>query len=499
MTTFRGGPPPAEATSIFRNSLVLALGKAGVLLTFALFIFAARVLGDERFGHFTLGLTVAAVLFTLPNWGTNRYSAIVAARRPEDTESIVALNLGLTSVLAVLYLPLTFAGAHVISGEPAVVRTAMLIAVSLLVRNLGQLLRLMFRVHDVYLLDVRSSVVEKASIAGAGAAALLVSPTPASLAVGFILGRTGGTLAAVVPFVRRIAPIGLRFGASKLWSLFRSGTPIAARNVLSWANLRVDMLVLGAMAPAAQVGWYGAVYRLIEGTQMLPSVVLGSLGPTLSASYGAGREDVVNRLYRRGYRYLLIAALFLAALFAVHGHGILVLVFGEEYGAGTASLRILGFAVAFVFMRQLAIEVMDNVDIRRATAIVFAGVLALNTGLNLLLVPRLGHVGAALATLGAEASLAAALFAVLRRQGYSAAPLRAGWRPLLAAAGGGGLMLLLSERPVLGTAAGAGLYLLALTALGTWDGKDRALAREMLGRTRDRVATLWGAWRSGEG
>ncbi len=483
-------PPPAEAKRLFRNSVFLALGKVSVAFTFLLFIFAARRLGASGFGEFTLSMTIAAVLATIPRWGTNQYSAIMAARSLDRTPSILAENLGLKLLLSFVYIPASGLAAQLISGNPRVVVATLVLTGAHLAEDVGQALRLLFRAHDVYLLETVTSTVERIGVTAAGVVALLIVPTPEAFAVGILLGRAAGAAAAAGAFWRRISPIGISFRMAPLRRLFVGGTPIALRSIIAWANLRVDMLVLGALAPSTQLGWYGAVYKLVDGTMMVPSVVQGSLAPTLSASFGAGRHAVVERLYRRGVKYLVILALFIASVFVFQADLLMRLIFGAEYVPGAISLQILGGALVFTFLRQLAIEVMDNVDVRRATVKVFFVILLLNTALNLILVPRYGHAGAASATLIAEAALAAGLLRTLRSAGYSAGPLRQVLSPALAILPAIGVLWLLRDLPVAGIAAAGTAYLLALTLLGIWDAKDRSLARDLMDSARRRLQRI---------
>lgn len=482
-------PDPSQRRPIgfLRNSVWLGVAKTSTLLTFVVHVFAARRLGDSGFGEFTLGLTIASLLFILPAWGTNRYSSIMAARTPEHTGAIVADNLGLTSLLAVLYIPLVALAGMIVSGAEVVILVALLLGLDKLISNYSSFLHLLFRVHDVYALESLTAFLERITITVAAVTLLLLHASPAALALAFLAGRSAGALVSSTLFLRRIGPIRIRYRWSRLRRLLRAGTPLALRRGLGTLNFRVDMLLLGWMQPSRQVGWYAAATKLVNGFELLPAVVQGALGPSISSAYAKDELSLVKRLYRRSTKYLLVLSLFPAAFMAVLADPLVDFVYGGEYRATIPALRLLALVVPAMFLRQIAIEMMDNVDLRGPTVKVFAFAVGANIAANLLLIPRLGHLGAAWATLGTEILLAAGLVWILRREGFDPVEDLGSLAPFPAALLAGAAMLWLITTPVAAGLVGATVYLVALTILGTWDDKDRALMHDLWGRVRSFV------------
>jgi O-antigen/teichoic acid export membrane protein len=249
------------------------------------------------------------------------------------------------------------------------------------------------------------------------------------------------------------------------------------RRAIGSLSFRVDTVFLGVMRSATEVGLYGTVYTLMDGVLMLPTVVTGSMGPTLSANFAQGRHEVVGRLYRRGLKYLVLSGLFLAAVFAVLADSVVEMLYGPEYARSAAALRILSISVVFVFVRRQATEVLDNVDLRSATAWIFAAGLAMNVLLNFVLVPPFGYLGAAAATVVTEGYLMGAMLWALHRASYRSAWLRSFGAPALAITIGAVPMWLLRENPFVAVVLSAVVYLGALTGLRVWDDKDRLVLK----------------------
>lgn len=464
----------------------MTLGQGSVVLLFVTYILAARTLGDTGFGEFALGLTIATVLFLLPAWGSSRYSAIMAARDPGQTRKILATHLGLTATLTIPYLPVAGVAAFVLTDNPTVVWVTLFLAVDQLARELGNFFRLLFRVHDGYPLEALTSFAERGGVFIAAIMVLFLSPNPVHLAAAFAAGRSMGTLVTAVVYRFRVGPIGFRLHLASLRELFLAGTPLALRRGISVLTFRVDMLFLGGMRPANEVGWYGSVYTLMDGVLMVPTTVNGSIGPTISANFGEARRHVVCRLYERGLKYLLIIGVFMGAVCAMLADPIVDILYGSEYAPAAAALRILAISITFVFIRSLNTEVLDDVDLRTAALRVFGAGLVLNVVLNALLIPRYGYLGAAASTALTEALLMGGTLWALHTAGYPGHFFRQARAPILSILLPLGVLWQLAGTPVVAGLTAGVTYLLGLTLFGAWDDKDRDLFRGLWSRGRAR-------------
>lgn len=465
----------------------MAGGQGSVLFLFLVYVLAARALGAAGFGDFTLGMTIATVFMALPAWGTSRYASILAARDSGRTAEILSSSIGLTLLLALVSFPLVWLTSVLATPREVVAWVALLIGVDLLAREYAILLRLLLRVHDAFLVDMLTVFAERGLMVVGAIAVLLIEPDPRYLAGAFAAGRVAGAAVTTVLFVRRVGGFYPRFDFPPLRDLWRGGTPIAVRRAIGSLSFRVDTLFLGVMRSASEVGWYGTVYTLMDGVVMLPSIVTGSLGPTLSANFGEGRRDVVIRLYQRGLKYLVTVGMFVAAVFAVLADFVVATLYGSEFAPAATALRILSVTVVFIFVRRHATEVLDNVDRRSATAWIFGAGLVINVTLNFALIPRFGYLGAAAATVVTEGYLMTAMLWTLHRAAYAGSLVRTLRAPVLATVLHVITMWALLESPLVACAAGGIVYLAGLTLLGAWDDKDWLIFQGVVTRIRGRV------------
>jgi O-antigen/teichoic acid export membrane protein len=158
-------------------------------------------------------------------------------------------------------------------------------------------------------------------------------------------------------------------------------------------NARVDQVLLGLLASQAALGTYAVAVNGSEVLFYLPSAVATALLPVVARSDAAAGVERTLRVFRAVMILTLAAVLVAAAL----GPVLLPLVFGEAYaGAVEPFLWLLpsafGFAASAVFSNALLAS--------GAPALSSLGpVVSLTVGiaLDLVLMPTLGAVGAAIA------------------------------------------------------------------------------------------------------
>ncbi len=153
---------------------------------------------------------------------------------------------------------------------------------------------------------------------------------------------------------------------------------------------------MGALASSYAAGVYSAVSKLaIVGTFLLEGNRL-AIGPQLSALLARRQHAQAASLYQRSTQWLMLASWPLYLVFMIFPATVLG-IFGPRYTAGAAALVVLSLAM-LINLGTGNVTVVLLMGGRSSWSAINAGVaLAVNIGLNLVLVPRLGILGAAVA------------------------------------------------------------------------------------------------------
>src|SRR5204862_5858917 len=228
----------------------------------------------------------------------------------------------------------------------------------------------------------------------------------------------------------RVLPLRLAFDG-RVWSqLFRRGLPFAYAGLMITLFFQVDAVMLEAMRGSREVGWYRAPVLVLEGLTLVPRVLSYALIPTMAALH-ATNAAAVTGLYRRGCKYLMLVGLPIAVFGALASGPFVSFLFGAEYGPSVAAARVLLPAAAFMFLSNFGETTLACVNRWGTIVVISTLALVLNVGLNLALIPRMGFVGAAWATLATEGAYFAATAVALRAYGQAVGWVGLAWRPLL--------------------------------------------------------------------
>lgn len=212
----------------------------------------------------------------------------------------------------------------------------------------------------------------------------------------------------------------LRPGWQPSWKEFKSSMSYALRdypgNVADYTTLRLDQLMLGAMASNVAIGLYVVAVRLSEMTTMVADAIADALMPEVASSSSDKGEAICARSFRLAiYMHLLLfPPLWLAAPL------ILRVLFGQSFVPATSAFRWLLVAAGVWSCGSIVISGLRGFGHPGLSTLARFSA-AVVTGISLLvLLPRMGITGAAIASLiGYSVMLAIALVGFAKKRQLS--------------------------------------------------------------------------------
>jgi O-antigen/teichoic acid export membrane protein len=177
--------------------------------------------------------------------------------------------------------------------------------------------------------------------------------------------------------------------------------PLGMATILNQAFHNFDTILLGAMAGAAEVGRYSSAYRILFLILGAFWLITNAMYPRLSRAEGdpCPKKTLVGIV-------LAVAAIgtLLAGVIGTFAPVILRTVYGNDLSA-TGILRVLVFAIPMDFCVALLATLFASRGLDRVLLAGMGSAAFLNILLNLLLIPKLSGMGAAIATLASYAYL----------------------------------------------------------------------------------------------
>lgn len=381
-------------------------GSAGLLLV--LLIVAGRLLTADDYGRFSFALALTTIIETIMDIGLGHVTVRAVARDRSAAGPLFRNVLGLKLVWVAIGLALLLVLAPILRHDPQVIWLCYLMGASSAVRSYLLTARGLLQGLDRFDIEAAIVVADRLLLLVVGTAVLVAGHGVFGLAIAFVASR-GAMLAGVSLVLRRVLHVTTPGYDRDTWrELQAAAVPLGLFMIALNLYTYIDTVILGIMRTDAETGYYSASYKVYEGLTYAPSVLASIVTPRLSYLFvhdrGAHRSLLTRVLL--GAVGLGIVLGGVAVWFA---RPIVVTLFGARYAAAAAPLRVLGAGALFVFGTWILHAAAISTNLDRRLLITTAVGLVTNVVLNVVFIPRWGIVGAAWATVIAEALTVALL------------------------------------------------------------------------------------------
>jgi O-antigen/teichoic acid export membrane protein len=184
------------------------------------------------------------------------------------------------------------------------------------------------------------------------------------------------------------------------------GLPLVPTGAMLWIMASSDRYMIGYFMQSEDVGIYTAAYTLTHVMSLFLSPLRTVLLPTVSKSYDDGDIAKTKTYFKYSLKYLLMLTIPATFGLSVLASPLLRILTTAEFTSGSLVIPFVAFGLLIFEFYQICLNVFYLVKKTYWVLRLLILSAALNIGLNLLLIPHLGIVGAAVATLIAYAVLA---------------------------------------------------------------------------------------------
>jgi O-antigen/teichoic acid export membrane protein len=394
---------------------------------FAVVVVAAPVFGTAVFGTYQYATTVTALLAMGTEFGLGMWTTRAVARDPERAAPILSAALRARVAAALPYLGL-LAIIALLQPSPDARLAMVLLGGAALANALVDFFGAALRGYEAFRREAGMNAARAMLTAAGAIAGLRVTRAVGGLATGLLVGATASAILGAWLLRQRSRASTRkgpprREGGEPVRVAFAEIMPLWLAGLLSTLYFRCDVVILQALAGAAEVGAYAAAYRMFEAIMVLPAAIMSVAFPKLV------RDDAkrgYTPLERRLAVFLTALGVMMAGVVYVGSDRWIGMAFGPGFALSVPSLRVLALALPFIFANFALTFFLFARGRERSYLAIVAVAFVLNVGFNLAAIPRWGGTGAAWATLVTEAALAAACLAALglRNRAPRPAPIR---------------------------------------------------------------------------
>jgi len=217
-----------------------------------------------------------------------------------------------------------------------------------------------------------------------------------------------GSISFAIAFSLTISQIGFKLpDFSELKPYLRYGMPLTPHVMTMWTVHSSDRYIIGYFMGMAAVGVYSAAYAMGSLILFFLTPLQLILFPTISKLYEEGRVEEVRNYLKFSLKYFLVFAIPSAFGLSVLAKPLLRILTTPEFVSGSIVVPFVAFGVITFGIFQLFMNVIHLAK-KTELNLILSGMAAIsNIFLNIILIPYIGIVGAAIATLISYSVLAA--------------------------------------------------------------------------------------------
>jgi O-antigen/teichoic acid export membrane protein len=390
--------------TIAKNSFWLSVSNiGGRLIRAAIIIYSARILGAAEWGVFSYAVTLVAFFTIFVDLGINPIITREASKTEAASEQAKLISTAFIARLVLLLFGILLIGVIAprfvtLEGARALLPITSLILVFDVLRETGfalnRALERMEREAGLYLLTNLSIVVF-------GFIFLKFHPSAKSFTYAYALGTGIGMISTFYVLRENFRKIFSNFTPSLVKKIISSGWPFAISGLLGSLMINTDILIIGWVRSAEEVGFYSAAQRIVQLIYIFPAILAISVMPSLARL--ANKDNSKLRLILEkiiSFSFLLAIPIAIGGF--IMGRQIIGFVFGGGYLLATLSFQILILTIIIDFPATILSNAIFAYD-RQKNLIIYSAIGGiLNIILDFALIPSFGITGCAFATLIAQ-------------------------------------------------------------------------------------------------
>jgi O-antigen/teichoic acid export membrane protein len=431
------GQHPAKPSLAWNSAVLVAAQVVTAVLGIATLLVLSRLLGPTALGEWRFAVAVAGYLLIVSDAGLSAYAVREIARNRSLTARlgwpVVLTQAAVAGVLyALLIGGLLLSGMH---GRAFDVTALLGLSAFVHALGIGHVFQAYERMSTLALVSVVSSVIATAVGLGALAATrqlvwLAIVPVCLGVVTNVVLFRIG----------RREFALTFELPTRRgVFALLRAGSPFLIAGVATQLIFSADAIMIEIFRGVHELGIYAAGYAIPAQLLLLTGPLMAAVYPRLSGHDAAGSTKLTAEL--AGVLGFLILPVALGGA-AVAGQLVAALYGGQFHHSGTILAIAMSLPALGAFNSVLG-QALSARDRQRTVMRVALLTAAFNVAANVVLLPTVGIVGAAVAVAASEV-LTAISFSVADR-GLAAAATREYVPNLLYAAVAAGAVLAARE------------------------------------------------------
>lgn len=386
--------------SVAKNAAFMTVASiAQKVISFVYFTLIARSIGVEGTGKYFLALSFTTIFVVFVDLGLTNVLVREAARVREHIQKYVSTILSVKLVLGVLAYVAVFWVSKKLYPDTELRSMILLSGVTMLFDSFNLTVYGVLRaIGDLRFESLSITFSQFASLILGSIFLFFHLPLIFLILAFTIPSALNAMYASYTVFHRYQVTAVPRFDAPTFVWLSKITIPFALAAIFARVYSYIDTLLLGHFLGSEAVGFYSTPYKITFAFQFIPLALTAALYPRLS-EYFVHHKEKFSVILTDSLKYLLIVSVPIAIGIAVLARPLIVLLYKEDFLPSVLPLQIIIVSLIFSFA-SFPVGAALNAGNKQVTQTTIVGiVMVVNIIMNVILIPKIGVVGAALSAL----------------------------------------------------------------------------------------------------
>jgi O-antigen/teichoic acid export membrane protein len=384
--------------TISKNTAVQLLSTL-IAKLFAFFsgMYAARFLGANGFGILSFALAFTAIISVFADLGLQQIIVRDVARNKSLAEKYLGNIIIIKIILSIFTFIITAIIIHYVSYPDLTIKIIYLITLSVIFNSFSFIFYSITRAFER---------MEYLSLGQVLSSALMFAGTFFIISHGFdvigfaflycLIGLVILLYSSAVCSWKFVSP-KIEFDLSFCKIVIKDALPFGLSSIFVAIYYWINSIMLSSMTGNEVVGWYSASYRLILTLMVIPNILQISIFPATSRLYESS-EDLLKKVTEIFFKYMIVIGVPMGVGTTLLSKEIVLFLFGVDYMPSILALQILIWGVIFAFIVSPFENLILSINKQFINTVEVFLAMILNIIINILLIPKYGLVGAAIAT-----------------------------------------------------------------------------------------------------
>lgn len=382
--------------TIFKNTFWLVLTEVvSRLVGLFLIIYIIRLLGAAEYGKFSFAMSFASVMSIIAGLGIIEIATREFSKNRQNEQHFNGI-LTLQVILCVLALAATVVGSFFITADVAVRQMIWMLSVFLLSSNVFGIIFSLLRARQKMETEAFIRILQTLVNAAAAFFVIFFTPSVQHLSFGYMVSNLVVIAGVLLVFHLVFVRLSWVWERSSL-DILAISWPLSLGFTSEWLLILINSVMLGFFGLNDQNGWYSASAKIAVAAIVPADLILKSFYPALSNFFANSPQT-----FQKAWDQFAQLMVFLTVGTIIGGWemapGIITFFYGPDFTPSILVFRLLVVVIGISFLSYPYAIALVIANQQRKNFILVLAAAVLNILLDLVLIPRYGLYGAAVAT-----------------------------------------------------------------------------------------------------